>query len=93
MFRRRRPGLRLAAGAATAGAAYHAGKRHADEEAAGAQAAPYPSEEPSEEPPPAPAGSSNVDDLNRLAELHSSGALSDDEFAQAKASLLGMDAP
>jgi hypothetical protein len=89
MFRRRRPGLRLAAGAATAGAAYHAGKRHAEDESADAQAAPY----PSEAPPPAPAGSTNVDDLNRLAELHSSGALSDEEFAQAKASLLGMDAP
>jgi hypothetical protein len=86
MFRRRRPGLRLAAGAATAGAAYHAGKRHAEEESVDTQAGPY----PSEAPPPAPTGSSNVDDLNRLAELHSSGALSDEEFAQAKASLLGM---
>lgn len=90
MFRRRRPGLRLAAGAATAGVAYRAGKRHSEEEeSAAAQEAPY----PSEAPPPAPAGSSSVDDLNKLAELHSSGALSDEEFAQAKASLLGMDAP
>jgi len=31
---------------------------------------------------------STTDDLTRLAELHRSGALSDDEFAQAKARVL-----
>jgi hypothetical protein len=34
-------------------------------------------------------GDDEVEKLNKLAELHSSGALSDDEFATAKARLLG----
>jgi hypothetical protein len=34
-------------------------------------------------------GDDDVDKLNKLAEMHSSGALSDDEFAAAKARLLG----
>src|SRR4029077_6253968 len=42
-------------------------------------------------PPPqqaAPAGSSMLDQLNQLNELHQQGALSDAEFAAAKAKLL-----
>ena len=88
--------MRLAAGAATAGVAYHAGKRQARQDAEGdqasydagaAQASAY------APPPPAARGSasdSSVDDLNRLVELHDSGGLSDDEFAAAKAKLLGL---
>jgi len=51
-----------------------------DEEAAAAQAPP--------EAAAAPATSS-TDELERLAQLHSSGALTDEEFASAKAQLLG----
>ena len=43
-------------------------------------------------PPPqqaAPAGPSMLDQLNQLTELHQQGALSDEEFAAAKAKLLG----
>jgi len=43
-------------------------------------------------PPPqqaAPAGSSMLDQLNQLNELHQQGALSDAEFSAAKAKLLG----
>ena len=41
-------------------------------------------------PPPAPAqGPSMLDQLNQLTELHQQGALSDAEFAAAKAKLLG----
>jgi hypothetical protein len=43
-------------------------------------------------PPPqqaAPAGPSMLDQLNQLNELHQQGALSDAEFAAAKAKLLG----
>lgn len=43
-------------------------------------------------PPPAPAAAGAPDfmgELNQLAQLHSSGVLSDDEFAAAKAKLLG----
>jgi hypothetical protein len=40
-------------------------------------------------PPPPPAGPSMIDQLNQLNELHQQGALSDGEFAAAKAKLLG----
>src|SRR4051794_5657771 len=86
MFRRRRPVARLAAGAATAGIAYKAGKRHAQEEAPPDDGA----ESAAPAPPPAAAPSSEMGDLNRLVELHSSGGLSDEEFAAAKAKLLGL---
>jgi len=45
-----------------------------------------------QQPPPqqaAPAGPSMLDQLNQLTELHQQGALSDEEFAAAKAKLLG----
>lgn len=45
-----------------------------------------------QQPPPqqaAPAGPSMLDQLNQLNELHQQGALSDAEFAAAKAKLLG----
>ncbi len=42
-----------------------------------------------QQPPPAPAQPSMLDQLNQLNELHQQGALSDDEFAAAKAKLLG----
>jgi hypothetical protein len=38
-------------------------------------------------PPPAP--ESDADQLQQLAQLHASGALSDEEFAAAKAKILG----
>ena len=81
MFRRRRPLMRMAAGAATARVAYEAGRRRAEEE----------------EPPrateastPAPPVTDSVGELDRLVELHRSGALDDDEFAAAKSKLLGL---
>ena len=41
-------------------------------------------------PPPEPAaGPSMMDQLTQLADLHKQGILSDDEFAAAKAKLLG----
>ena len=43
---------------------------------------------PSAEPEPA-AGPSIADQLNQLVELHNQGALTDEEFAAAKASVLG----
>jgi hypothetical protein len=39
-------------------------------------------------PPPASTGG-EVDELSRLAQMHDSGALTDEEFAAAKAQLLG----
>ncbi len=84
-MRRRRPVMRVAAGAATAGVAYNAGKRKAEGQAAqGAEpAAPEPAA-----PAPAAGGDSTAE-LERLAQLHQSGALSDEEFAAAKAKVLG----
>ncbi|MBJ7347141.1 MAG: 2TM domain-containing protein [Thermoleophilaceae bacterium] len=38
--------------------------------------------------PPAPAESSTTEELARLAQLHSSGSLTDEEFSAAKAKLL-----
>ena len=42
-----------------------------------------------EPPPPAAASSPMIDQLNQLATLHQQGILSDEEFAAAKAKLLG----
>jgi hypothetical protein len=95
MFRPRRPLMRVAAGAATATVAYKAGQRrnqqdqyndqaqaaYAQTQAAPPQAAPAPA---------APAPADSTAELERLAKLHESGALNDEEFAAAKAKLLGL---
>ena len=41
-------------------------------------------------PPPDPAPSAEVDKLSELAKLHRQGVLTDDEFAAAKAKVLGI---
>lgn len=108
-FRRRRPMLRLATGAVTAGIAYNAGRNRAEQGAVNEQAtAAYEATEGAPQPPasygpppqyappapsPAPATaptSDNVAELEKLAQMHSSGALSDQEFSAAKAKLLGL---
>ncbi len=87
----------LIAGAATGAAAYHAGKKHGQNEGYDQgyeQAAPAPQAyAPPTQYAPAPPQSTGPDssDLNqiaKLAELHQSGALTDEEFAVAKAKLL-----
>jgi Short C-terminal domain len=95
MFRRRRPIARMAAGAATAGIAYHAGKSHEQQAQVNEQAqAAYAAAQPQYAPPPQqyqqPAASGGTGDLDHLVELHNSGALSDEEFAAAKSRLLGL---
>ena len=115
MLVRRRPIARLAAGAAVGGAAYHAGKRRAEQDAYNDQAAaaydatqapppqyaaspyPPPQYQPQYQPdyqsaptPAPPAASTNTAELEQLAALHSSGALTDEEFAAAKARVLGL---
>src|SRR5689334_14297711 len=99
MFRRRRPLLRAAV---VGGGAYMAGKSHArhsmerqqyEDEQDGRisdveqQQASY-QQPPAPAPAPAPA-SPMVDQLNQLAALHQQGVLTDDEFAAAKAKLIG----
>jgi hypothetical protein len=90
-FRPRRPLMRLAAGAATATVAYRAGQRRAEQDTYNEQAqAAY---EATQAPPPAQAPAPETDtiaELERLARLHESGALSDEEFAAAKARVLGV---
>jgi hypothetical protein len=100
MFRRRRPLLRAAV---VGGGAYVAGKRVAQGRAAQdsqdaeqdgriddleqqQQVAPPPAAAPAAAPA---AGPSMADQLSQLADLHQQGVLTDDEFAAAKAKLLG----
>jgi len=94
---RRRPLLRAAA---VGGGAYMVGKNRAQRQAEQQnqdaatdqrisnleqqQAAPVPAQAV-----PAQAAPSMADQLNQLADLHKQGVLSDDEFAAAKAKLLG----
>jgi Short C-terminal domain len=95
-FRPRRPLLRLATGAATAGLAYRAGQRRAEQDAYNQQAAAAyeATQAPPPPAPPAPAAAATPPDtiaeLERLARLHESGALTDQEFAAAKARVLGV---
>ncbi|NUL44363.1 SHOCT domain-containing protein [Cellulosimicrobium funkei] len=57
---------------------------------AAAQAAATPAAPPAPTPPPQAAGVTDMmDQLQRLAELKQSGLLTDEEFAAAKAKLLG----
>ena len=94
MFRRRRPLLRAAV---VGGGAYMAGKhmaRASDQRAADeANQDDRISQLEQQQAPPqqaAPAaGPSMADQLQQIAALHQQGALSDDEFAAAKAKLLG----
>jgi Short C-terminal domain len=99
MLRRRRPLLRAAV---VGGGAYMAGKhmaRSADQKAADEanqddrigqleQQAPAQQQAPPPQAAPA-AGPSMTDQLQQLAALHQQGVLSDEEFAAAKAKLLG----
>jgi hypothetical protein len=99
MFVRRRPLLRAAA---IGGSAYMIGKNRAQRQA-GAQAAPggsQPGQEsggsaPAQGQAPAPGHSQGggaaavSDQLNQLVSLHQQGALTDTEFAAAKAKVLG----
>jgi uncharacterized membrane protein YebE (DUF533 family) len=99
MFRRRRPLMRVAGAAALGTVAYQSGKRHEEqaqvnEQAqaayAATQAPPQQVAAPAPAPAPAAAAGDTTAELERLAQLHQSGALTDDEFAAAKSKLLGI---
>jgi uncharacterized membrane protein YebE (DUF533 family) len=87
MFRPRRPLMRVAAGAATATVAYKAGQRRTQQNQYNDQAQAAPPQAAPAAPAPAP---DSTAELERLAKLHESGALTDEEFAAAKAKLLGL---
>lgn len=85
LMRRRRPLMRVMAGAAVGTVAYKAGERTASS---------APGYEPAGEAPAMTAKRLSVShgaaaELNRLAQLHATGALTDAEFAAAKSQLLG----
>ena len=91
-FRPRRPLLRLATGAATAGIAYHAGQRRAEQDAYNQKAA---AAYQAAQAPPPPASTAapapdTIAELERLSRLHESGALTDQEFTAAKSRALGI---
>jgi hypothetical protein len=87
--------MRVAGAAALGTVAYQSGKRHEQQAEVNDQAqAAYAA---TQAPPPAPAAAAapaaagdTTAELERLASLHQSGALTDDEFAAAKAKLLGI---
>lgn len=103
MFARRRPLLRAAVvGGAAYAAGRHGGRQAQQRDYAEAdqnqridnleqqQYAPPPQQQQYAPPPQqAPAGPSMYDQLQQLSTLHDQGALTDDEFAAAKAKLLG----
>jgi hypothetical protein len=93
MFRPRRPLMRVAAGAATATVAYKAGQRRTQQNQGNDQAQAASAQTQAPPPAPAPAAAAPTDstaELERLAKLHESGALTDEEFAAAKSKLLGL---
>jgi uncharacterized membrane protein YebE (DUF533 family) len=95
LMRRRRPVMRVAGAAALGPVAYQSGKRHEqqaevnDQAQAAYAATQAPPPAPAAAPAPAATGDTTAE-LERLASLHQSGALTDDEFAAAKAKLLGI---
>ncbi len=103
LMRRRRPLMRVAGAAALGTAAYQSGKHHEQQAQVNDQA--QEAYAATQGPPPAPAPvaaapapvaavaappADTTSQLESLAQLHQSGALSDDEFAAAKAKLLGI---
>lgn len=78
-FRRRTRRRALIAGAAVA---HHRDNQDAEQEQA-------PADDYLDEAQPAPPPADPADELQHLAELHDSGALTDEEFTAAKANILG----
>ena len=98
MRRMGRPGLvgtmaRTAVIAGTATAVAGGVRNHQNEKAMAQQQAAQPQQAPPPPPAPAPAADSGEMDvtgeLQKLADMRAQGLLSDDEFAAAKAKLLG----
>ncbi len=91
LFRRRRPLRRLAAGAAVGTVAYQAGTRYEAQDGYNGQAqAAYDATQQQAPAAAPPASTDSTSELERLASLHCSGALTDEEFTAAKAKLLGV---
>jgi len=82
---------RLVVGAAAGAVAYHQGKKHGRQNQEDEQ---YEDDQQATEYAPAPPqdtgpDAADLEEIEKLAELHKSGALTDEEFASAKGKLLG----
>jgi hypothetical protein len=88
LMRRGRPILRTAAIVGTAGAVSH----HQQEKYAAQDQAQYDQQQAAAAPPPAaaPAEPDMNAELTQLAQLHSQGILTDEEFSAKKAQILGI---
>lgn len=94
MMRRGRPLMRAAATTAvvagTAGAVRHHQEQKYANQAAQQQAEQQAAYQPAPEPEPAAAAPViDMEQLKQLGDLHAAGVLTDEEFAAAKAKLLG----
>jgi hypothetical protein len=91
-FRRRVRRRALVGGAIAGGAiAHHRAKKEAEEDQ-GYDQAPSEEQAPAQEPEQAayaPPPADPADEIEHLAKLHESGALTDEEFAAGKAKILG----
>jgi Short C-terminal domain len=89
-FRRRTRRRALVAGAAIA---HHEDRKYAEAQQPAYDQAPPPEPQyaapPQAQPQYAPPPADPADEIEHLAQLHTSGVLSDDEFAAAKAKVLG----
>ena len=90
IMRRRMRRRVLVAGAATGAVAYHAGKKHQQNQQDQYDDQQEPEQTDYAPAPPADSGpdASDLDQIAKLADLHKSGALTDEEFAVAKSKLL-----
>jgi hypothetical protein len=82
-FRRRTRRRALVAGAAVA---HHRDRVVGEQQQA---AAPAPADDYQDQPQPVPPPADPADEIEHLAQLHASGALTDEEFSAAKAKALG----
>jgi hypothetical protein len=91
LMRRRRPMMRVAGAAVLGTVAYQSGKGHDQQEQGGSesQQAYAATQGPPPDGQPAAAPDTTAE-LERLAGLHNSGALTDAEFSAAKFQLLGI---
>ena len=93
-FRRRVRRRALVVGAAGGAAMVHHARRRADDQAydqapADDQQAQAPADDGQDQAQYAPPPADPADEIEHLAQLHASGVLTDDEFAAAKAKILG----
>ena len=93
-FRRRTRRRALLAGAVAGGAvAHHRARKYGEDQAPAEDQEPAedqaPAEDDQEQAQYAPPAADPADELEHLAQLHTSGVLTDEEFTAAKAKIIG----